>query len=237
MENNLENTSILNIKNNNINILNLELKKYIQFKIGKENFKKEDLDTVKDIILDGKTMNGLENKIYFEELLLFPNLEQIEINNTKVNKNDIDKLKNIKRISFRNCTIENVRELTNIEALTIKSSAVEEFEDIKNLNNITELELVNIEIKDFEFLKAFNNLKILKIKNIKDFELKKINFFLPIEYLVIEVIKEISIEQLNVFRNLKCISVDREDAKNLEADLENIEEKGIKILLNEIYNY
>lgn len=235
MKNNFEDTIIL--KNKNLKITNAELNKYIQFKLGKDNFEIDELKEIEEIILDGETLTGEKNIVDFNEVNLFTNLKEIEINNVNISKEEIQKLKNIDKITFRKCSIENLEFLTEVRSLSLKSSFINEFENIRKLTQIEELELIDLEIENFEFLKELDILKKLKIKNIKNFELNKINFYLPIEYLSVENIETLKSEDIQKFTNLKYLSVDREEANNWQEELEKIEKSGVKILLNDIYNY
>lgn len=232
---NLEETMLLNNKELNID---KELTNFIQYKLNKTYFNKEDLKDIDDIILNGKKMNGDINKVDFNELKLFPNLKKIEIKNLNINKSDIENINNLKYIDLRNCTIESIENLKDIENMTINNSTIMDFNNITKLSKLKTLELINIDIDDFKFLKELKNIEILKIKNIKDFSLDKIDFNLPIKYLSIEGIEELNDKFIiKNYPNLEVISVDIKEQKKWKENLENIENKGIKILLNDIYEY
>lgn len=216
---------------------NKELKKLIEFKAGKTNIEKNDLIDIKDIILDGKTITGNINIIYFEELELFPNLNKIEIKNTNIPDKYIKYLEKIEEISLKDCEITHIEQLEKITKLSINNSKIGNIEEISNLKNITELELINVDIENFEFLKKMEKLKTLRIKNVKNFSMEKIDFFLPIEYLSIEGIEKISIDIIEKYSHLKVLSIDRKKQEEWKENLEKIEKKGIKILLNDIYEY
>lgn len=237
MKNSFEDTIILDTKNKNLGITNTELNKYIQFKLGKEKFEIEELAEIKEIIIDGKTFTGEENKIDFDEISLFNNLKEIEINNAKISEEHIQKLKKIDKITFKKCTIENLEYLSEVKKLSLKSSSINKLESIRKLIQIEELELIDLEIENFEFLKQLSKLKKLKIKNINNFEFGKISFYLPIEYLSVENIDTLELEDIQKFTNLKYLSIDREKANDFKEELEKIERSGVKILLNDIYDY
>jgi len=237
MNKNFEDTFILNFKKNKLGIENKELKKYIQFKLGKEDFEIEDLKAIKEIIIDGETLTGQQNKIDFNEIDLFENLTEIEINNTNISEENIKKIKDINKVTLRKCNIESLQVLLNVKSLSLKSSVINNIEQIKELKQIEELELIDLEIENFKFLQQLNNLKKLVIKNIKKFELSKINFYLPIEYLSVENIETLKLEELKKFTNLKYLSIDKEKTHEWQKELEKIEKYGVKIFLNDIYNY
>lgn len=234
MEKSIENTiEIENVENEPI-LKNRELRKLIEFKLGKSKIEKEDLIEIEDIILNAKTMIGEPNIIYFEELDLFPNLKKIEIKNINIEENNIEKLKNIEEIHFENCEIETLKPLVNVKNLSICHSKVK---DIEELKNIKQLELIDIELNDFEFLKQLKQLEQLSIKNVVDFSLEKINFFLPIKYLSVGGIEHIDTDIIKKYTNLETLSVDREKESVWKYTLEKIEKSNIKILLDDIYEY
>lgn len=216
-------------------IKNAELKKFIQFKLNKSNITKEDLVNIDEIVLDSQNIVGNYNKVYFEEIEMFPNLKKITIRNLGITYENINKLSNISKIEFINCEIDGITLLNNIQSLTIINSEVENIEEIGSLPNITELELVNLKVDNFEFLKKLKQLKQLKIKNVKDFSLEKIDFSLPIEYLSLEKIGELNLIIISQYENLKTLSVDREESENWKIELESLKNKNIKILLNDMY--
>ena len=233
---NLENTmEISAIKDKNELIKNLELKNLIQFKLDKTEFQIKDLDSIDEIILDSQNIVGAYNKLYFEDVTLFRNLKKISIRNLGLTLNDIKNVSNIKNIEFVNCEIRDITMFSNVEHLSLINTEIDNFEEIKKLSNLIELQLINIKIDNFEFLKTFTNLKKLVIKNIKDFSLSKIDFSLPIEYLSVEKIDKLELEIISKYKNLKTLSVDREESYNFEKELKEL--KNIKILLNDMYEY
>ena len=62
-------------------IKNILLKNYIEVILNKENITKKDLEEVKEIVLNSEDILGEYNKVYIEEISLFPNLEEITIKN------------------------------------------------------------------------------------------------------------------------------------------------------------
>lgn len=218
-------------------IKNLELRKYVQFQLDKNDITLEDLDSINEIKLDSQNIVGSYNRVYFEEIALFKNLERISIKNLGLTLNDIEKISNIKEIEFINCEIDNITKLQNVEHLTLNNSEIENLEEIVQLSNITELQFINMQIDNFEFLKQFKKLEKLVIKNIKGFELPKIDFYLPVKYLSIEKIENLNLEILEKYKDLKTMSVDRIEADNWENELNELKNKNIEILLNDMYEY
>lgn len=239
MENNFEDTMVLKkvqdikegvIKNN-------ELKKLIRFKINKTEIEEQDLLDITEISLNGKTLTGSINMVYFKELELFPNLKKIEINNLNVSNEDIKQIEKIEDISFRNCDIESLELLKNVRKLSLKSSKVANIEEIENFSNLTDLEIVNIEIDGFNFLKNLKNLKVLKLKNIENLSTEKISFSLPIEYFSIQGMDKLEIKLIEKYKNLKTLSIELEKKNEWKEILEKLKEKDINILIDEIYKY
>lgn len=237
MGENLDNTLKLNILSDNEVIKNTELRKFVQYKLDKDEFEKADLLKIEEIILDGMTISESKNKVYFDEIKLFENLKKIKISNVNISNEDIEKLKNIEVISFKKCEIESIKQLQRVKKLSINNSQITNFDQIKNLTNLSELELINIKIDKFEFLKNFSYLKKLVIKNINNFSMEKINFSLPIEYLSLWNIQNIDEEILKKYPNLKTLSVEKEKVTQWKEKLDRLKEKQIEVLLNDIYKY
>ncbi len=233
-ENTLE---ISSIKNDNEIIKNLELRNYLQFKLNKDNITIEDLEKIKEIVIDSQNIVGQYNKVYFEEVDLFKNLEKISIRNLGLTSENIERISNIKKIEFINGQIRDIKKINNVISLILNNTEVDDFENIIYLSNLEELQLINIELDKFEFLEKFKNLKKLVIKNIKNFSLAKIDFELPIEYLSIENLEDLNLNILSKYENLKTLSIDRIEADNWENELNTLKEKNITILLNDMYEY
>ena len=179
MKDNIQDTIILekdNFDETKQIIKNEDLKNLIKFKLNKSNIEEKDLLKIEEITYDGKNIVGKENIVDFQELTLFPNLRKITLNNVSINKEEIEVLKNVEEISFKNCKIEAIEKLDKLKKLSIKSSELKTISEIEKFANLSELELCNIEIEDFNFLIKLEQLKVLKIKNIPKFSLEKINF-------------------------------------------------------------
>ena len=218
-------------------IKNIELRKLIKYKLNKDDFTAEELESVDEIILDSKNIVGDYNTVYFEELDFFPNLERISIRNLGISNQNIIKLKNIKQIEFINCELEELEGLQNVKCLKLINSEVENLESIGKLTEITELHLINMKFENLDMLKIYKNLNKLVIKNVKGFLLSKIDFYLPIKYLSIENIDCINLNVLSKYKELSIFSVDRNEAEKFEDELKELKDKGIQILLNDQYKY
>lgn len=233
-----ENTMEIPVLKEKENLIeNIELRNFLQFKLGKENITNDDLDNIDEIILDSTNIVGQYNKVYFEEIDLFKNLKKISIRNLGVTVESLEKINKIPEVEFVNCELRDITKLSNVQHLTLINSEVDNFEKIEQLSNITELQLTNIKIEEFKFLENFKNLKKLVIKNVNDFSLSKINFYLPIEYLSVEKIKDLDLNIISQYENLKTLSVDRIEADNWENELKDLKNKNIEILLNDMYEF
>lgn len=239
MKKNIEDTVTLETVNNIFEKLmkDKNLEKLLEFKLEKTNIEPKDLTNITQIVLNGKTIVGENNPVYFEVIQLFPNLKKVEISNLEVSKYDMEYLKKIEDITFRNCKIEKIEKLENVKKLSIKSCEVENITKIGAFYNLTNLELINIDINNFEFLKKLKNLRLLKIINIKDISKEKLNFELPIEYLSIKGLEKLEIEFLNNYRNLKTLSIPREKEEEWYSILKQIEKQNISILIDDIYEF
>lgn len=218
-------------------IKNKELIKQIKYKLGKNEFSKSELNKIQDIILDGETFSGEKNNVYFDEVKLFTNLEEIKISNVKITEEEIEKISNLNTITFEKCQIEDILPIKKVKNLSIITTQIKNFKDIETFKQLESLELTNINIQNFEFLKELPNLKKLSIKNIPNFSLDKINFDLPIEYLSIQDVKEISLKSISNFKYLNTLSVEIEKITEWKNILNNLKNKKIKILLNDIYEF
>lgn len=234
----IDNTmKVTNETDNEQLIKNKELRNLIEFKLNKNDISREDLDSIDEIIIDGQDIVGQYNKVYFEEIDLFKNLEKIAIKNLRISAENIKKIKSVKQIEFKNCEVENVNQLYTVKHLTLNHSEIDDLKEIEQLLNLEDLELVYMQINDFNFLQKLTKLKTLKIKNIEDFSLSKINFSLPIKYLSIENIEQLDLSVLSKFEDLEILSVDRQDAEKWENELKKLKDNGLQILLNDIYEY
>lgn len=218
-------------------IENVELRNYIQSKIDKDNITMEDLENIDEIIIDSENIIGQHNEVYFQEIELFPKLEKITIRNLGISTENMKRLINIKQIKFKNCEINDITQLHNVRHLEIIHSEIEGLEELVKLSELKELQLIDMKVDNFEFLKELKQLEKLVIKNVEQFSLEKINFELPIEYLSIEKIDKLDLDMISKYKNLKTLSIDRTESENWEEELENLRNRNIEILLNDMYEY
>lgn len=67
--------------------------------------------------------------------------------------------------------------------------------------------------------------------------MSKIDFELTIKYLSIEKIPELNIAIISKYKSLETLSVDRKEAKQWEKELNDLKKNGMRILLNDIYDF
>lgn len=163
---------------------------------------KNDLEKITSIgFTKLETNNFQSNK--FEELLLFPNLISLSINNSVIEIEDIEimsRLKNLKFLNFEKCLMEN-----NID-----------FSILKNLNAITFSRCV---IKNYKFLNGMNNLKKLTISFPLENEIVDINEFTELNYLeelFIEGCDIVNSYELKKFKNVKVLYLLISELDNLD---------------------
>ena len=220
-----------------IEIKNILLKTYVEASLNKTNINKEDLKSIKEIMLDSQNIVGEYNKVYIDEITLFPNLEEITIKNLGLTNENMQLLRKIKKINFSNCEVNGIKNLENVAELIINNTEIWDFDNIQFLKKIEVLKLINIDINDFSFIEQFNNLKELAIENIPGFSLEKIDMPLSIEKISFFGINKLNLKIIAKYKNLKEISVDIKDVKKIKNELHQLKEQNIKILLNDIYEY
>lgn len=238
MDNTLEETIIFkNIIDREI-FNNQELKRLIQFKLNKINFTREDLKLIDSITLKGKNINGDINIVDLNVIDYFPNLKKIEFQDLKISSQYMKKLYKVEEISFKQCQVEDINYLQDIKKLSVNNSKITNLEQIENLENLENLEFINIRLEDFNILKKLKSLNTLKLKNMIDFSLDNIDFPLPIKYFSIEDIDNLDeIRLIKNYSKLETLSIDKEKQAIWKDKLAFLKNKGIKILLNDIYEY
>ena len=167
-------------------------------KLGKldNNFKKEELATVKSLFLNSKDANGNDEEIDLTILKYFTNLEELELTNLNIN-NEItvmlSKLKKLETITFNKCSFENpnVLQMLKVHALNIINSSIQDTKFLESLKILKKLSLIgldNVYIKDINNL---INLKYLRLSNSKIIDFK--------EELLVPNLEELYIDNTNLY--------------------------------------
>ena len=199
-------------KTDNKLIKNKELEKYIKFKLGKESFELKDLDLITEIYLTSKTFTDGVNFVFFEEINYFKNLEKIRFDNLGITTNVIEIINNsnVKNISFENCEIMSFIGLKNIETLTISNCEIADISTISALDNLKKLYFCLMTQKQLQELPPLDNLEFLSIVGIDDF----------------------SVDDFSKFKNLKQLSIDKQDVEKFSDKLKNI---NLEIIIEDSY--
>ena len=181
-----------------IKISNEKVADFLMLKLGKldNNFKKEELETVKSLFLNSKDANGNDEEIDLTILKYFTNLEELELTNLSIN-NEItimlSKLKKLETITFNKCSFENpnVLQMLKVHALNIINSDIQDTKFLESLKILKKLSLIgldNVYIKDINNL---INLKYLRLSNSNIIDFK--------EELLVPNLEELYIDNTNLY--------------------------------------
>ena len=181
-----------------IKISNEKVADFLMLKLGKldNNFKKEELETVKSLFLNSKDANGNDEEIDLTILKYFTNLEELELTNLNIN-NEItvmlSKLKKLETITFNKCSFENpnVLQMLKVHALNIINSSIQDTKFLESLKILKKLSLIgldNVYIKDINNL---INLKYLRLSNSNIIDFK--------EELLVPNLEELYIDNTNLY--------------------------------------
>ena len=169
-----------------ITIKNENIANYVMFILDKldNEFTEEELNTITEITIDYEEI--LENNSILKELLLFRNLNTLNLRNAYIYNDDynyllnLEKLNNLyldrckfenadliaslklKSLSLINCEINNylfVNLLTELEELTIINGEV----DIDNINKLTKLNYLQL-----SYSNILGNELVIKLDNLKE---------------------------------------------------------------------
>lgn len=237
----LNSTEEINLEEiENALIKNRELERYVKFVLGKSDITSDDLVDVKEIILDSKNFHKQGNYVYFEDLKLFPNLKSIRLFNLGIGKNEIEIMKTnnkIEELSLNNCSLyDGLENLKKIKSVSITNSIIECIDDFKSLNNLEEVVIENSKFDNYEFLKDIKKLKRLYFMNMDGKELEKIPELEKLEFLSLCGIDTFKSDDLNKFKNLKTLSIGKDELGAFSEVLNSIEQKGIKIFVEDAYD-
>ena len=181
----------------------------------KEEFSKYEISSVNELYLDSESIIDAD----LIDLEHFICLEKIILKNIYVTDEillNICKTKNLRKISFYNCKISNLKllEKANICELVIDEC---DFEDIYYLNNMDCLEdlyLDNNKTIDLKDLSVIKRLKKLSLSNTEVLTSEYLIYMNDIEYLSINGTGIKSISNLVHFDKLKLLVIDGSQAIN-----------------------
>ena len=195
-----------------IKIDNTDLANYIMFKLDKEDnsFSVEELGEIDEIIINPININGEYEKINLEVIKYFSNLKRILFKNLTINENiitDLVLIKPLESIYFEKCEFENVNML-----MVLKTK---------------EIGFINCEIVDYSFVYEMKNLQSLAIVN-GLVSISGVNNLKKLEYLQLSYSSMIDIETFNLpfLKELHIDNTNLMDTSNLE-NLTKLQRIGI----------
>lgn len=195
-----------------IKIDNTDLANYIMFKLDKEDnsFSVEELGEIDEIIINPININGEYEKINLEVIKYFSNLKRILFKNLTINENiitDLVSIKPLESIYFEKCEFENVNML-----MVLKTK---------------EIGFINCEIVDYSFVYEMKNLQSLAIVN-GLVSISGVNNLKKLEYLQLSYSSMIDIETFNLpfLKELHIDNTNLMDTSNLE-NLTKLQRIGI----------
>ena len=218
-----------------IKIDNTDLANYIMFKLDKEDnsFSVEELGEIDEIIINPININGEYEKINLEVIKYFSNLKRILFKNLTINENiitDLVSIKSLESIYFEKCEFENVNML-----IVLKTK---------------EIGFINCEIVDYSFVYEMKNLQSLAIvnglvsisgvNNLKKLEYLQLSYssMIDIETFNLPFLKELHIDNTNLMdtsnlenlTKLQRIGISEEQSVEGEKFYKNLIQKGVLVL-------
>lgn len=199
--------------------------------ILKDDFSKYEMSVIKELYLD----NDSDIDVNLIDLKNFTYLEKVVIRDIFVNRemlNNICKLKNLRRISFYNCNISDLRILTeaNICELVIDGCVFEDIVVLNNMDCLEDLYLDNNEVVDLKDLVIIRRLKKLSLSNVKIVSPEQFIYMNEIESLRIDGTGVKDITPLLSMDKLKLLVIDKEQAIYNKKYISEFRDKGISVV-------
>lgn len=164
-------------------------------------------DFVKGIYINSCEFDSLP-----KDFLLFKNIQEIDIVNTKIDtiQNWIGEFKNLKKLSIYDCSVRNIPKgignLNSLEELELFRSGIQNIPpEIGNLTQLTDLIISSNEIS--MFYNEWGNLKKLKRLEISENKLNEFPKF---------ILGFVDLEYLTISGNLTSLPVEISNLKKLE---------------------
>ncbi len=187
-------------------ILNENLKRYLAIVLNKNinNINYNDIYSLETINIS--KMNYSNNLLEYNlsDLLSFPNLKNLIVNDSIIDINDImllSKLLNLQKLEFNHCHLKGFFSFSNLirlNNLTINNCIVDNYNIFDN-SNLKEFFINNPyqnEIIDINLLKKINNVKSLRLEKCNLINTDTLSNFISLE--------ELSLLDSN-FNNLNCL--------------------------------
>lgn len=199
--------------------------------ILKDDFSKYEMSVIKELYLD----NDSDIDANLIDLKNFTYLEKVGIRDIFVNRemlNNICKLKNLRRISFYNCNISDLRILTeaNICELVIDGCVFDDIVVLNNMDCLEDLYLDNNEVVDLKDLVIIRRLKKLSLSNVKIVNSEQFIYMNEIESLRIDGTGVKDITPLLSMDKLKLLVIDKEQAIYNKKYINEFKDKGISVV-------
>ena len=199
--------------------------------ILKDDFSKYEMSIIKELYLD----NDSDIDANLIDLKNFTYLEKVVIRDIFVNRemlNNICKLKNLRRISFYNCNISDLRILTeaNICELVIDGCIFDDIVVLNNMDCLEDLYLDNNEVVDLKDLVIIRRLKKLSLSNVKIVSPEQFIYMNEIESLRIDGTGVKDITPLLSMDKLKLLVIDKEQAIYNKKYINEFKDKGISVV-------
>ena len=219
---------------NQININNNSLANYVMFKLDKleNNFTEQELDQIKEIVLDYKDEDE-GNYIFLEELLKFKKLESLTLRNSYIYNDNYEiflSLVYLTNLTFENCEFQNADLISSLrlDSLSLINCKIENYLFISLLNNLKELTVINgkVEISKINLL---NDLKYLQLSysNVLDNTELTIN---SLEELYLNNTNIINFNFIKSLPKLKKISIDEKQYNNNKVFFSELMKNNILVL-------
>lgn len=219
---------------NQININNNSLANYVMFKLDKleNNFTEQELDQIKEIVLDYKDEDE-GNYIFLEELLKFKKLESLTLRNSYIYNDNYEiflSLVYLTNLTFENCEFQNADLISSLrlDSLSLINCKIENYLFISLLNNLKELTVINgkVEISKINLL---NDLKYLQLSysNVLDNTELTIN---SLEELYLDNTNIINFNFIKSLPKLKKISIDEKQYNNNKVFFSELMKNNILVL-------
>lgn len=219
---------------NQINIINNSLANYVMFKLDKleNNFTEQELDQIKEIVLDYKDEDE-GNYIFLEELLKFKKLESLTLRNSYIYNDNYEiflSLVYLTNLTFENCEFQNADLISSLrlDSLSLINCKIENYLFISLLNNLKELTVINgkVEISKINLL---NDLKYLQLSysNVLDNTELTIN---SLEELYLNNTNIINFNFIKSLPKLKKISIDEKQYNNNKVFFSELMKNNILVL-------
>lgn len=197
----------------------------------KDDFSKYEMSVIKELYLD----NDSDIDANLIDLKDFTYLEKVVIRDIFVNRemlNNICKLKNLRRISFYNCNISDLKILTeaNICELVIDGCVFEDIVVLNNMDCLEDLYLDNNEVVYLKDLVIIRRLKKLSLSNVKIVNPEQFIYMNEIESLRVDGTGVKDITPLLSMDKLKLLVIDKEQAIYNKNYISEFKDKGISVV-------